>query len=384
MGANRLYPHPLPVKAINPDLVHGGTEVLHYIGYNSDRGGIVSIVRALSNESGFSSVLGVNRGFCQLRKPPLPTIEFSVLDGEHLGLATLWRARRVAREVHAWLVASKERVFHGHSRAGLAVCLWLARRGEKRAVASVHCYGRQRWFYRWSARKLGPRLFWLSPAMKDYYGFRDNSWTQCIPGCISPDFLAIPRQRIGRPSIVRLGGIGALVPWKRWDLILEALAAMPRDAKDRLRFSHIGATDGTASSAHYAAALRDKTRELGLEEMVTWRGEHPSARDFLGEIDGLVISSEREPFSVAMLESLAAGVPVIAADSGGARDVIVPERNGWLYRSGDVGDLGRALAMLTDSDALNGFDAGAVDIRQYFASSVARQWAAVYSGLLMS
>ena len=34
------------------------------------------------------------------------------------------------------------------------VALWLARAGERRVVVSVHCYGRQRWFYRWAARQL--------------------------------------------------------------------------------------------------------------------------------------------------------------------------------------------------------------------------------------
>jgi glycosyltransferase involved in cell wall biosynthesis len=382
MGANRLYPHPLPVKAINPARVQDGAEVLHYVGYDGDRGGIVSIVRALSEEARFRSILGVNRGFRQSRQPALSTIEFPPLDGEKLGIPTLWRARRVAREVHAWLGMGKDRVFHGHSRAGLAVCLWLARREEKRVVASVHCYGRQLWFYRWSARKLGQSLYWLSPAMKSYYGFGDNSWTQCIPGCISSGFLAAPPQRNTRPSTIRLGGVGAIVPWKRWDLILEALASVPREARERLSFTHIGATDGTNSSARYAGALHDKTIELGLERIVTWKGEQSSARDFLSDIDCLVIASDREPFSIAMLEAMAAGVPVLAADSGGAKDVITPARNGWLYRSGDVSDLRRALAMLTEGGILNGAKTGQSDVRRYLASSVSEQWADVYARLL--
>jgi glycosyltransferase involved in cell wall biosynthesis len=382
MGANHLYPHPLPVKAINPVPARDGAEVLHYVGYDGDRGGIVAIIRALSKEAGFRSILGVNHGFRQSRHPPLPTIEFPSVKGEQLGLLTLWRARRVAREVHAWLGIAENRVFHGHSRAGLAVCLWLARRGEKRAVASVHCYGRQRWFYRWGARRLGRNLFWLSPAMKDYYGFSGDSWAQCIPGCISSDFLAIRARRNGRQSTIHLGGVGAIVPWKRWDLILDALAAMPQDTRERLRFTHIGAFDGTASSARYAAALRQKTNQLGFERIVMWKGEQASAREFLGEIDCLVIASEREPFSIAMLESLAAGVPVLAADTGGAKDVIIPARNGWLFRSGDVGDLGRSMAMLAVGDALDSVSVGPNDVRQYMAASVARQWAEVYAGLL--
>jgi glycosyltransferase involved in cell wall biosynthesis len=128
--------------------------------------------------------------------------------------------------------------------------------------------------------------------------------------------------------------------------------------------------------------LRAKTGKLGLENLVTWKGEQPSARDFLGEIDCLIISSDREPFSIAMLESLATGVPVLAADSGGAKDVIVPALNGWLYRSGDINELGSALALLANTDALSGVNISPIDTQRYMAGHVASQWAEVYGALL--
>jgi glycosyltransferase involved in cell wall biosynthesis len=369
------------VKAINPAPAQDGTEVLHYVGYDGDGGGIVSIVRALHSERQFRSLLGVNRGFRQTRVPLLPTLELPPIEGERLGLRTFWRARGVAREVRGWLKVGECRVFHGHSRAGLAVGLWLARSGERRVVASVHCYGRQRWFYRWAERRLGGRLFWLSPSMKHHYGLGDGTWRQCIPGCIPTAFSATVTRGGVVPQVVRFGGIGALVRWKRWDLVLEALAAIPEAARSRIHFAHIGGADGSAASSRYSALLHKRTRELGLEANVTWRGEQASASGFLGEIDCLVISSEGEPFSVAMLEALAAGVPVLAADSGGATDIIVPPRNGWLYRSGDARDLGRRLAALAEGDALRSAGVLPGDIRRFLASSVAAQWSEVYAGL---
>ena len=158
--------------------------VLHYVGADDDRGGIVSVVRALAGAGQFQCVLGVNRGFRQRRSPPLAAFELPALDGEVLRLRTLWRARAVAREVGRWLETEPGRIFHGHSRAGLAVALWLERVGETRVAVSVHCYGRRRWFYRWAAGRLGSRLFWLSPAMREYYGVGGDGWTGCIPGCV--------------------------------------------------------------------------------------------------------------------------------------------------------------------------------------------------------
>ena len=65
--------------------------------------------------------------------------------GERISLGNFWCARSVALAVRRWLQAEPGRVFHGHSRAGLLVGLWLRLLGERRVVVSVHCYGRQRW-----------------------------------------------------------------------------------------------------------------------------------------------------------------------------------------------------------------------------------------------
>lgn len=360
-------------------------EVLHYLGADTDRGGIVSVVRALAEAGSFRCVLGVNRGFVQHRVPPLPVWEFPPLAGEHLGPATFWRARAVAADAQAWLRGDPARVFHGHSRAGLAVALWLRARGERRVVASVHCYGARRWFYRWAARRLGDRLFWLSPAMKNYYRVAPAAdatepWSQCIPGCVPPRELChLIGDKGGGP--LRLGGVGMLVAWKRWHLVLDALAALPPPVRARVRFTHIGAPDETAASRHYAEALQTQTKALRLGAIVEWRGEQPGAEALLREIDCLVVASRREPLSVAMLEALQAGVPVLASRSGGNRDVIAPARNGWFFEPDDPRDLARAIAMLAETDALRRVEFRAEDLARFDARRVAAQWAEVYARL---
>lgn len=360
-------------------MTEGVSTILHYTGYDEDDGGIVSVVRTLAATRQFECVLGVNPGFKQTRAPQLPTLNFPAIEGEEMGVRTFWRARTVAREVRRWLLADPRRVFHGHSRAGLAVALWLKRLGEARAVASVHCYGRQRWFYRSAARQLGDRLFWLSPAMKRHYRVRtsSNDWTQCIPGCVP-----VPEQKVARTGgrdAVRIGGIGSLVSWKCWHLMLDAMAKMPTLSRARLRFVHIGGPAASEKSQRYASALRAQTVGLRLEQFVEWRGSQPTAQDFLREIDALVVPSLHEPLSIAMLEALAAGVPVLASNSGGARDAITPLRDGWLFRSGDVPDLARALTMLAESDALQMARPRVEPGWRFSAPVVAAQWAQVYA-----
>ena len=345
----------------------------------------MSVVRALEAEGQFECVLGVNPGFQARKRPTLPTFELPPIGGGQIGLRTVWRGRTVARVAKEWLRAAPQRIFHGQSRTGLVVALWLASAGERRVLASVHCYGRQRWFYRCAARRLGERLYWLSPAMKNYYGVdAGGSWAQCIPGCMpSSTGVSAGASRFEAPhGVTRLGGVGGLVAWKRWDLVLEALSRLPEAVRGGLRFQHIGGPDGSAGSARCAIALRAQTVALGLESIVEWRGPQPTSEIFLRGIDYLIVASEREPFSVAMLESLAAGVPVLAADSGGARDVVIPGENGWLFKSGDPDKLAEIMTKVVAIGARQELRVNQERLRPFTASVVAKQWAQVYSRLL--
>ncbi len=355
-------------------------EVMHYVGYDADGGGIVSVVRALATADRFECRLGVNPGFQQHRTPALPVVEFPALAGDTIAPRTFWRTRAVARAAAQWLRADTARVFHGHSRAGLLAALWLARSGAGRVVASAHAYGRQRWFYRWAARRLGDRLYWLSPAMKRYYGFSDPSWRQCIPGCVTPDPLTAPPTAHLRGDCVRLGGIGALVPVKRWELVVEAIAALPAAVRAKIEFRHIGGS--RSDERAYAAELRRRTEVLGVAASVQWLGERSSATDFLAEIDCLVIASHEEAFAVAMLEALRAGLPVIAADGGGATDVVVDGETGWFFHHGDPRDLARILQFLAETNALTNVRIPPDAIRGFTSPVVAQQWLEVYTEIL--
>jgi glycosyltransferase involved in cell wall biosynthesis len=354
--------------------------VLHYVGYDDDRGGIVSVIRALAGTQEFPCILGVNTGFVPSRELGLPVMELPRLEGETIGLRNLWRARAVARVVQAWLQADASRVFHGHSRAGLLVALWLNRWGERRVIVSVHCYGRQRWFYRWAIRLLGDRLFWLTPAMRSYYGASGRDGAQCIPSCTTFPETTQARARVFDGTTIRLGGVGALLRWKGWHLVIKALAALPTEIRQQFHFAHIGS--GLGDSGVYAQELTNQVEAAGLCDAVEWRGEQPSADALLSEIDCLVLPSENEPFSLAMLEALHAGVPVLRADSGGAVNVIEPGRNGWLFQSGDYADLASVLRSLVETDALSKIQIDREGLRRFSAPVVARQWAAVYARVL--
>lgn len=346
--------------------------VLHYTGYALPGGGIETVVRALAQEGRFRCVLGVAPAYPEAAAGALPLWRGPQVLGESITPWNALRAARVALAVRGWLRGSPGRVFHGHSRAGLLVGCWLRLFGAGPAVVSVHCYGSQRWFYRGVLRLLGDRLFWLSPAMRNYYGARGRDWDQCIPGgvTLAPDF----RRDAAAADRLHLGGIGALTRWKRWDRILSAIAALPEAARHRVRFSHIGGGDEA-----YRSELIRLADRLGLGEQVAFRGIEPGPAKLLGEIDALVVAAEREPFSMAMLEALAAGVPVIAADDGGAVDVVRDGVNGWLYAAADPLALNARLAAWLAEPPR--FDRQAIRRSTVLAETVARRWSDVYARL---
>ncbi len=79
-----------------------------------------------------------------------------------------------------------------------------------------------------------------------------------------------------------------------------------------------------------------------------------------------------------MLESMAGGVPELAAASGGPRDVLTPGVNGWLYESDRPDKLAAQLRRLLETDAMQQVRITPEQLRPYRASVVAEKLPAVY------
>lgn len=345
-------------------------EVLHVLGYDEDRGGILTAIRVVAAASPHRVVLGVNAGFSQRRRPELPCLALPRLEAERIDAGTLLASLRVA----GWLLATDrpDRIVHGQSRAGLLVAAWLWFLGHDRVVASPHSYGRHRWLYRWFALCLGDRWRWLSPAMRRHYeaGF---GWSGCIPEPMAGGTVARVRARHDGPIV--LGGAGLLVAWKGWHVVLEALARLEPAVRGRLRFHHAGDDDGSPASRQYRRRLEEDTVRLGLDGIVEWRGWCADMEGFWPGVDAAVVTSVDEPMALAGLEALAAGCPLILADSGGLADVVPPEAV-LAFRTGDAASF---------ADVLRGVVARGLPAvpstapRRVQAAAVAAAWRETYA-----
>lgn len=84
--------------------------------------------------------------------------------------------------------------------------------------------------------------------------------------------------------------------------------------------------------------LESLAGRLGLRDRVHFRGYHGDVRPMLADADVFVLSSLSEGVSIALLEAMASGLPAVATDVGGNREVVVPGQTGYLVppRAPDV------------------------------------------------
>jgi len=94
--------------------------------------------------------------------------------------------------------------------------------------------------------------------------------------------------------------------------------------------------------------LEDFTRELNLTNHVTFLGALPETSQFLSQLDVFVLSSLNEGLPVALLEAMAAGLPVVATRAGGVEEAAVDGENAYLSAPGDSVGLAHAMIRMAN------------------------------------
>lgn len=151
------------------------------------------------------------------------------------------------------------------------------------------------------------------------------------------------RARLGAAGDGHVVGIlASLTPAKGHETLLRALA-VAASRRPGLRCAVIG--DGPLRSRLEALAA-----ELGIADRVVFFGNQRRVADFLAACDLLVSASrDNEGCSNSILEAMALGVPVIATDLGGNRELVEDRVTGRLVPVGDHLALAAALeAALAD------------------------------------
>jgi glycosyltransferase involved in cell wall biosynthesis len=112
------------------------------------------------------------------------------------------------------------------------------------------------------------------------------------------------------------------------DLIV-AVSYLPIEIKKEIKIDLYG--DGP-----YKSILVENIKQYDLEQCFTFMGSKPNLKELFTNYDYMLQPTHMECFSLSILESLAANVPVISTNVGGNEEVLVDGENGYIFKAKDV------------------------------------------------
>jgi len=151
------------------------------------------------------------------------------------------------------------------------------------------------------------------------------------------------REDLGIPPDARLVGVIARIDAvKGLEFFVEAVAKVARSIPDA-RFVIVGDSFPTEEHQAYHASLKRSIRALGLAQTVYLAGSRSDVPEILADLSLLVLPSLSEGSPNVILESMAAGVPVVASNVGGIPEIIEDGVSGLLVPPRDPRRLSSAM-----------------------------------------
>ena len=147
------------------------------------------------------------------------------------------------------------------------------------------------------------------------------------------------------PNAILVGAIGNIRPAKAYDTFLRAARVLV-DRSDRFYFVVAGEYGGTL-----AEDLMRLRNQLHLEDRFFFLGLRSDIPNVLHNLDVFVLSSKSEGFSIACVEAMACGVPVVATRCGGPQEILSND-SGLLVAPGDADALAHAIYRVANEPEL--------------------------------
>ena len=250
---------------------------------------------------------------------------------------------------HRWLKRERPDVLHAHLPHAAWLCRWsrLAA-GVPVVIDTLHSS---------STGKRGRRAgYALSRWLPDHVTAvsRSTAVSHLVAGMVSAEHLTVlgngveveawtpdiqaraaARRQLGLTDEFLWMAVGRLEPVKDYPTLLRAMARTPEKAC--LSILGIGPLE---------AELMKLAAQLGLQRRVRFLGFEPNVEHWMQAADGFVLSSRYEGLPMVLLEAGACGVPAVATDVPGTREVVVNGVNGWLARAADALSLTDAMTRL--------------------------------------
>jgi len=188
------------------------------------------------------------------------------------------------------------------------------------------------------------------------------------------------KNRLGLPpdSLV-VGTAARLASVKRFDLFLGVAERLSR-AMPEVRFVIAG--KGSEENR-----IRSLIKQYHLENRVSMLGHRDDIPEILRAMDLMLMTSDREGIPMVVLESMALGVPIVARDAGGIKEVLDHGTTGILVKSADVEELAKSCLMLLSDRTMRSRiaqNAQAAVVEKYSANANAVQILRLYQSLVLA
>lgn len=147
-----------------------------------------------------------------------------------------------------------------------------------------------------------------------------------------------------------MGIVGRVTPWKGQEFFVRLAEAWCRENAAG-RFVLLGHAFNEDQAFEHR--LREFVRDRRLRERVSFIPFQREVAAALSDLDVMVHASLKpEPFGRVIIEAMAVGVPVLAANAGGVPEIVTHGRNGYLARPGEIGEYLAGLRALIHDPAL--------------------------------
>lgn len=142
--------------------------------------------------------------------------------------------------------------------------------------------------------------------------------------------------------------VANLIPYKGHADLIDALALIKGEIPEPWVLLSLGRDDGIGPS------LRQRAHDAGLEGHIRWLGSRRDVASLMSAADIGILASHQEGFSNAVLEGMAAGLPMVVTDVGGNKEAVVDGETGIVVPPKSPVALGNAILAIANHPQRDG------------------------------
>ena len=157
----------------------------------------------------------------------------------------------------------------------------------------------------------------------------------------------IGKQKLSDDTIT-ISLIGRISDWKGQLLLINTVNRLINKEIKNIKILIVGSPH--SSQKHLLEVLYNKIRTLNLEKYIEIQSFTSDIDKIYKKTDIIVVPSIRpEPFGLVAIEAMSAGLPVIASDDGGLREIVIHKKTGFLFKTGCEKDFEKYLIKLINN-----------------------------------